>query len=292
MERGDNGDEERRALASLYDRLVRPIEPAIADGNATLVLIADGELAPVPFSALYDTRRHRHLMEAHTIRYAASLRDATRTDERARPDDGDVLLVADPAFDPRTQPGLSRLDGARREVDSIAAIYPRHTLLGDTAARPRAMLARLPGATLVHFAGHAVFDDRRPERSFLLLAPERGDVGATTLTAADMDTLDLRSVRLVVLAACETLRSRDGRSNGFAGFAGTLLGRGAGGVVGSLWRVDDRLTTPLMAEFHRAYRRTGDGPRALREAQLKMLHSPDPAQSAPAAWAGFRYAGN
>jgi CHAT domain-containing protein len=98
-------------------------------------------------------------------------------------------------------------------------------------------------------------------------------------------------VRVVVLSACQTLRAGSGRSGGFAGFAGALVGAGVGGVLGSMWRVDDELTAAVMHGFHRHYRRTGDAPRALRDAQLRMLHSSDPALRSPAAWAGFRYAG-
>jgi CHAT domain-containing protein len=45
-------------------------------------------------------------------------------------------------------------------------------------------------------------------------------------------------------------------------------------------------------EFHTEFRRSGDGPAALRAAQLRLLRASDPAQRSPAAWAGFRYAGN
>jgi CHAT domain-containing protein len=112
------------------------------------------------------------------------------------------------------------------------------------------------------------------------------------MTAAELGARDLSHVRLVVLAACETLRARDGSSAGFAGFAGALLAAGAGGVVGSLWRVDEERTNALMEEFHAAYRRSWDGDGALRQAQLALLGSDDPALSSPSAWAGFRFAGN
>jgi CHAT domain-containing protein len=62
-------------------------------------------------------------------------------------------------------------------------------------------------------------------------------------------------------------------------------------VLGSLWRIDDQHARSVMDAFHRRYRLHEDGPRALREAQLQMLQSPDPALRSPAAWAGYRYAG-
>jgi CHAT domain-containing protein len=70
-----------------------------------------------------------------------------------------------------------------------------------------------------------------------------------------------------------------------------MLGAGAGGVIGSLWRVNDQLTRPVMVAFHRAYRISGDGASALRSAQLSMLASANPAERAAAAWAAFRYVG-
>jgi CHAT domain-containing protein len=76
-----------------------------------------------------------------------------------------------------------------------------------------------------------------------------------------------------------------------AGLTAAAIHAGADGVIGSLWRVDDRQTRALMLALHRAYRRTGDAAAALREAQLSLLRSGDTALSSPAAWAGFRYAG-
>jgi CHAT domain-containing protein len=292
LERGEEGAPVRRPLADLHRRLIAPLEARLGDEKTTLVIVADGELAAVPFSALYDERRGRYLAEAHPLRYAGSLRDAAAPRARVPSRGARTLLVADPAFDSRAHPGLPRLPGARREADSIAATYPAHAVLADTAAGAGALEAAIAGAGVVHFAGHAVFDDQRPERSYLVLAPEHGQAGRGWLTAAELEGLPLGHVDLFVLSACQTLRSRNARSGGFAGFAGALLDAGAGGVVGSLWRVDDELTTPLMIEFHRAYRRSGNGPLALRDAQLRLLRSPDHGLRSPAAWAGFRYAGN
>jgi CHAT domain-containing protein len=122
-----------------------------------------------------------------------------------------------------------------------------------------------------------------------VLAPTRA--GGGRLGSAEIAGMDLRGVRLVVLSACQTLRGRQGRSGGFAGLAGAFLSAGAGGVVGTVWQVEDGSTQPLMAEFHRAWRASGDGAGALRQAQLHLLRSADPALRNPAAWAAFRYTG-
>jgi CHAT domain-containing protein len=175
-------------------------------------------------------------------------------------------------------------------VRNLGALYPEAPVLAGPAASRAAVVAALRGAGLLHYAGHAVADDARPDESFLLLAAAPGS--PERLPAGEIERLDLRGVRLVVLSACQTLRGGAGRASGLAGLSGAFLAAGAGGVVGSLWPVDDRQTVPLMTAFHREYRASGDAARALGAAQLELLRSSDPALRTPAAWAVFRYAGH
>lgn len=280
-----------RALRQLYDQLIRPVRGYLGPAETPLVILADGEVAGVPFAALMDG--HRFLIEDHPLRFAATLEDAAYQAPPRSPG-GPALLVADPAFDRVAYPLLPPLEWARTEVDSLLRFYPNNVLLrGDSATRAT-FVAGAQTASVIHYAGHAVFNDTRPERSYLVLA------GADTtgrLTAEAVRGLRLGGVRLVVLSACRTLRSREGRSGGFAGLSGALLSARAGGVVGSLWQVSDELTAPLMMAFHARYQTPGnpaygDPALALRDAQLAMLHSTDDSRlNSPAAWAGFRYTG-
>jgi CHAT domain-containing protein len=278
----------RPELERLHGLLVRPVEERLGPAGTPLVILVDGEIAGVPFAALLDGRRGRYLVQDYPLRFAATLAEAARPAPPAGPQ-APALLVADPAFDPAQYPTLDRLDGARAEVDSLRTMYRASVVLQGAAATRDALRERAPGAGVIHYAGHAVFDDVRPERSALVLA---GRDTTGRLTAEAVNALQLRGVRLVVLAACRTVRAREGRSGGLAGFSGALVAAGAGGVVGSLWDANDKLTQPLMLAFHRAYRRSGDPAAALREAQLELLRSRDPARRSPAAWAGFRYIGS
>ena len=69
-----------------------------------LVLVADGEIAAIPFAALYDSIRKCYLIEDHLLRLASSLRDATLPRPALVKRETTPLLVADPAFDPRAHP--------------------------------------------------------------------------------------------------------------------------------------------------------------------------------------------
>jgi CHAT domain-containing protein len=291
LERQSGESETLAALSQLYEWLLRPLAARLGPAGTPLVVVADGELASVPFAALRDARTARYLVEERPVRFAVSLLGDRRATAYQSPGERSAAFVADPAFDRREHPLLPRLADAASEVQSIAATYPSPWVLPDTQATRTAVITALGSASVVHYAGHAIFDDERPERSYLVLAPVRGEAGSGTLTAAELARLRLSHAPLVVLAACQTVSSSRGRTGGFTGLAGALLAAGARGVVGGLWEVDDRLTRPLMTGFHRAYRARADGPAALRAAQLDLIHSPDPALSSPAAWAGFRYAG-
>ena len=282
------GGEHAAGLARLYDWLIRPVRHRLGDTGTTLVVLADGEVAGVPFAALRDTARGRYLLHDHAVRYAATLADAALPRAPRSPTPPRALLVANPAFDRRAHPTLDPLPEARAEALALRTLYPNHQPLDSLRATRAALIAGARSAGVIHYAGHAIFDDARPERSFLLLA-DTGHAGH--LTADSVSAMRLTGVRLVVLSACRTLRSREGRSGGFAGLSGALLAAGARGVVGSLWEVDDRRTPPLMEAFHREYVQSGDPAAALRHAQLKMLASRNPDLQSPSTWAGFRYAG-
>ncbi|HEX2081290.1 MAG TPA: CHAT domain-containing protein, partial [Longimicrobium sp.] len=246
-----------------------------------LVIVADGEIGRVPFPALRDPRTGRDLVESHTLSSASGLADAARREPAAEWSALRALLVADPRFDPGEHPTLNALSGARAEMEALRGVYPDADTLSGSNASIDALRAGAREADVIHYAGHAVFDDTRPERSFLVLA------GAERLPADTISRWDLGGVRLVVLSACSTIRARHGRSGGFAGLSGAFLSAGAGGVVGSLWKVNDRLAQPLMEAFHREYRASGDPAAALRKAQLEMRRQ----GLSPAVWAGFRYVG-
>jgi CHAT domain-containing protein/tetratricopeptide (TPR) repeat protein len=270
-----------RDLAQLYRDLMAPVEADIPSSDTSLVIIADGEMAAVPFAALRD-RRGRYVVESRLLRFSNSLRDALSPRGIARVAASTPVLVGDPAFAPSLHPDLARLPGARVEVDSIHAIYPTARVLLGTAADRHAVAAALGSATVVHFAGHARVDDDEPERSGLVLA---GAAPSADLDAASIASLHLSGAPLVVLSACETAVARAGRSGGLASLTGAFLQAGARGVVGSLWRVDDGDTQPFMILLHRAYTQSGDGAVALRGAQLQVLHR-------SMAWAAFRYTGS
>jgi CHAT domain-containing protein len=276
----------RGPLQELYDRLVRPVAPRLRAGRG-IVIVTDGVLSEVPYAALRDGVTGRYLVQDHPLRVVGSLADATGAPRESA---GDMaLFIADPAFESSRFPGLPRLPGAAREVRAAATLYPRARVLQGADATAARVSAVMPGAALVHVAGHALYDAAHPERSRLVLAQD--GQGAGELTADSLSHMNLRGTRLVVLSACETMRTSAVRAAAVDGFASALFAAGAQGVVGTLWRVSDAATATAMRAFHERYRTTRDATTALRAAQVAMIESGDPVLASPAAWGAFRYSG-
>ncbi len=249
--------ERARVLGDLYQQRLAPLA-AHLKGVRQLLVVPVGEMARVPVEALTDR---------FTVSYVPSGTVFARLAEQHRGLGGETLLaLGDPAFQASTaQP----LPGTRREVEALARLVPACSLLLGRRASTSSLgqLARsdkLRQFRLLHLATHGEVDDRRPERSALLLAHDqparrteevesilgvdRAEEGRLTVGAI------LRTWRLnadlVVLSACESGLGRDAGGNGLLGFAQALLSRGARSVVLSRWKVDDTATALLMVRFY------------------------------------------
>ncbi len=284
------------AAKRLYAELMPAGLDAVA-GGAELAIVPDLSLNQLPFAALVNPRTGRYLVQEHALALAASVASYAAAGsgavDRGGPSAWSALLVGDPAFDGRDFPWLSRLPRAEAEVRTLGAIYPRSTTLMRERATKSAVLAEIPAHEILHYAGHAVANAEEPGLSYLPLAtaPQAAGGGSGALFAEELEGRRLGRLRLVVLSACSTIKPRDTRAGGPAGWAQPFLEAGAAAVLGTLWNVDDRAAERLLTDFHRRFRRQGDAAQALREAQLAMLADPDGSFSHPATWAGFALVG-
>jgi CHAT domain-containing protein len=185
---------------------------------------------------------------------------------------------------------LPRLAHASEEADAISTAAPWGTTLvakGFDASRETVMSSEVSRAQIVHFATHGFLDTEHPELSALVLTMTDRN-GAKTdglMPLPDIYTLDL-SAELIVLSACQTALGKDIQGEGLVGLTHSFMSAGAKSVVASLWKVDDRATAALMADFYEGMLQKGMTPAAaLRSAKLKMMSRKQ--WSAPYYWAGF-----
>ena len=280
------------AAAELFDLVVRPALETLAP-STQLVVVPDKELNAVPFSALYDRREGRYLVESHALSLVPSASSYARLRQRSpfasAPASWRVLAIGDPAFEATSAPTLGPLPGARREAAEVAALYPRSTTLLAAEATARRMLEELPRHGVLHFAGHALDQPQDPAKSRLLLAT--AERGAGALRGAEILAVDLSHLRLAVLSACQTSPGSARRSGGVSGLARAFLLAGVPAVVATLWNVEDSAARHLLPEFHRRLLAGESGAQALRAAQQRLLAATDGGLRHPAHWAAFQLIG-
>ena len=269
------------ALGVLYDSLVPQLVQS-GDGRRPEMLVLDvrGALAAVPWGALRDREHGRYLIEEVAITLTDGLPRAQIV-SRSLP--ARVALVA---AAPRTADRA--LPGAAREIDSLVSVWKAQAVPVDGQRGGAHVLQRSFDASIIHFAGHAILDRVRPERSYLSV-PSRGD---SSITAAQILGRRFNAVRLVVLAGCETRGFGSGVLSGFDSLAGAFLAAGAGAVIGAGWPVDDASTATLMHRLHTELQAGAEPSQALRAAQIAAIRSTDATLRSPRVWAAFQLMGS
>ncbi len=295
-----------------FEALFAPAAPA--EAAAKRAANRDAEAQPLGM-----TNEVVYLPSASTL---ALLRSAPRPRAGAK----NVVVFADPVFDAdddrvaaadrraapagRAAPKLAALGRALRDVDltggevrlerlrytldeaeaimSVAPAGSATKAVAFSASRANATSPEVGGYRVVHFATHALLDDKRPELSGLVmsLVDERGRPQDGFLRLGDIYNLKL-PVDLVVLSACRTGIGKEVRGEGLVGLHQGFMYAGASRVVSSLWKVDDEATAALMKSFYRHMLKEGRPAAAALRMAKSELRQARAEWRAPYFWAGF-----
>jgi CHAT domain-containing protein len=181
---------------------------------------------------------------------------------------------------------LTRLPGSGAEARLVARFAAVSDVrLGKEASADYLRHTPLAGFEVIHFATHALVDDRALGRTALALAP--GTTGNGLVTPGELAGLRLNA-GMVVLSACRTAGGVVVDGEGIQGLTASLLEAGARSVVATSWRVGDRSTVRFVDRLYSALARGKPVAEALREAKLESLAAGDP----PAVWAAFSVVGD
>ncbi len=281
------------------DALGRDLLGGLGELSGPLVIAPDGRLRYLPFELLAP-REGAPLVERAEIVYLPSLSVVPVRSGGARAwSFVGFGAVAPPALGARggltagrllaDRFALAPLPASARELAAAAARLPPPFRIELEAAATEAELRRraTEGSRVLHFATHAVVDERLEPGAAIFLAPAGEDDGL--LTAAEIARLPL-AADLAVLAACRSAvgSAADGRA--LSSLTGAFLAAGAGGVVASLWEVGDAATAAFMEQFYFGLGR-GHTP-AVALARAKRRLRADPRWSDPALWAAFVLVGD
>ncbi|MGH7565641.1 MAG: CHAT domain-containing protein [Gemmatimonadota bacterium] len=285
---GDGPDPDA-ILRRLHAELIMPVvdEGGLA-GVRRLIIVPHDVLAYLPFAALRDGETGRYVAEDYVILDLPSagalpaLRRTTDNPARRRPTLAMVPFPQD-------------LPGSLVEGKAIHRTRDHASLLEGDRATESALRRALSSETVVHIASHGALNFRSPLFSrielFRKVIGDPADDGR--LEVHEILEFPIRSP-LVFLSGCETgvgeaWSSGFARGEDYATLASAFLYAGAGSVVATLWRIDDRGAAELATRFyhHLSERSPAE---ALALAQRDLLRSET--YSRPYYWAGYRISGD
>jgi CHAT domain-containing protein/tetratricopeptide (TPR) repeat protein len=293
----------------LYRALLAPALAHVPDA-ARLIVVGDGLLFYTPFEALAPSSRAPYLGEVREIARApsASVLAAIRARAPARQAASQFVGFGDPVVDgsfesddrelvrtlERDGFSFARLPGSRREVTTVARLFGTQAsriYTGKTFTAKAALDELQKPNRIVHFATHAVLDERVPGRSGIVVSDPNGDAGSSILRASDLAGLKI-PVDLITLSGCQTGLGRVVDGEGVTGLAWAFSRAGAGALMVTLWNVSDAVSPTMMVAFYRALGAAQSKSAALLTARRELIRGSNPALRHPYYWAGYALVGD
>ena len=226
------------ASRQLHALLFGPLAPVLeSEKVSTLLIAADRGLQAVPFAALSDGQQYFGDRFAFAITPSLALTDF---EQKSTPDDR-VLALGASEFK-----GLAALPLVPQELNRISLEEKKDKFLNQEFT-PSSFLDKASdaGYGTLHVATHAEFKPGGPEASQL-------HSGSGPLSMKELAKLREKRkgvpLDLVVFSACRTAL---GDSDAELGFSGLALQAGARSAVGTLWYVDDVVTSAYFVQMYR-----------------------------------------
>ncbi|MDM8522047.1 CHAT domain-containing protein [Desulfococcaceae bacterium HSG8] len=264
----------------LYDWLIRPAENELVSRDIdTLIIVPDGALRLIPFSALHDGEHF--LVEKYAMGTvpAISLTDAGQIAKKEK-----QILLSGLS---EAKEGFAPLKGVKKELQAIKTVMGGKILLDQEFTTENLKTeVRDQDYDIVHLSTHAVFGGS-PEETFLLTYGDKLSMNGLEKIVG-LKRFRENQLELLTLSACETAL---GDERAAFGLAGVAVKAGARSAVATLWSVDDKAAFLTVNEFYRQLMASGiSKAKALQNAQKKLILQEE--YEHPAFWAPFLLIGN
>lgn len=273
------------AATSLYRQLILPIQTKLQQ-KKRLIIIPDDELNYLPFEALQDESK-RYLVEKFSIQYQFSTALATQATRQLNP--SSILAFAPFAsdgFDDTAGNRFSVLPASKEETSQL-----KGKLFVDAQAIKSNFLQQANHYSIIHLATHASVNNDDPMRSFIAFYPGSSDY---KLYAQEIYDLNLDSLQLIILSACETGSGQLIKGEGLMSLSRAFTYAGCPNIITSLWKAEDKTTAFITSRLHYYLGKKYTKDHALQQAKIDLLNNTeiDLRLKSPGYWAHLVFIGN
>jgi len=291
----------------LYTSLIENLLAEAKSGNKTesienLIIVPSGILSYLPFETLITSRELKkepdfralpYLVKKYRISYAYSTNLLFKNKrETSRGSAQNLLAFAysngavESADNGRSH--HREIPGSAREIESIAMVLGGGSRLfaGEEATETN-FKGLSPQFDIIHLAVHGTGDPSQALNSKLIFRNNLDSIEDGNLFAHELYNLDLSRLKLAVLSACETGIGKEYQGEGLFSVARGFAYAGCPSMIMSLWKVQDRITADLMADFYKELVKGSSVDEAICDAKLNFINRSDELTAHPANWSAF-----
>ncbi|NOZ35025.1 MAG: CHAT domain-containing protein, partial [Chlorobi bacterium] len=288
-----------KVCCDLYLDLFKQADRIIKNEN--IIIVPDEEIAFLSFDALQSSYKKRkiinyadldYLIYKRCFSYAYSTPLLFKQKERQYTD---FVYAFAPTYKDTVsnvlRQNFGNLSQTKSEINAILKFFKGKAYIGKEALEDSLKNIADKGG-IIHIAGHASYEDKQKDFSFLAFSDkQKNSKDDGLLFAYEIETLNLRSP-MVVLSACNTGRGRLYSGEGVYSLSRSFLTAGAASVVYSLWNVNDDAGSEIMTDFYKYLSENETKNTALRQAKLDYLKTASPMLSDPKYWGGYVLTGS
>lgn len=268
---------------SLYDLLLSNIESQL---TSRVVIIAQGELAYLPFGALlmrrpevsHHFKLHPYLINKYAISYSPSARQWLENTRALSAKNQRFLAMA-----PQYSESTDNLPYAISEAEQAARVMSGKAITGQQATKAQ-FVGLSDSYSVIHLAMHGKADNESGDRSFLTFSDIHDD--DNLLYANEIYPLAL-DCDLVTLSACETGLGQLRTKEGVISLARAFSFAGSKAILSSLWVVSDKSTRDVVNSFYTNLNSNTRKDMALQKAKIDFINSRGHIDAHPFFWGGF-----
>lgn len=281
--------EGQESAVALYQQLVAPIWSYVAPFDHW-VIIPDGYLYYLPFeSLLSDVGKRDYLVLSKTISYHYSMA-LLLEDQHSNVAVNTSVLGFAPFLKVDENIVKSKFPVLPLSAVEINTIGDKNFV--STIATKDSFLKLYPLYPVIHLATHASISGDSINNWIQFYPSDTNEVNHK-LYLPEIYNLDLQQTDLVVLSACETGGGTSATGEGLLSLSRAFMYAGADGIVSTLWKTEDRVSSFLMQRMHQYLKEKKSPSKALQLAKQDLLNSTSigAQYKTPNYWANFIYVG-
>ncbi len=276
--------DERRVFSKLYVLLIKPVldrlrnVPLPTNEPQTLLISGDAELSSFPFDLLMDEKGN-YLLDRYKISYLNSLKEYCGELQLSPEECKEAMVIGNPQFS--IDKTLDLENGSPHYLQPIPLSKVEAQAVGDalnvqpfTRKVANKSLFENTNHKVLHIATHGNHYDLEIEsdekgifsdyvyplknsciflsgaNDFIMTEEKLDSYGTGIVTAEELYTYDLSSLKLMVMSACFSGSGDISYSQGLLGMGTAIMSQGVKVLITNLWEVDDFASAVFMTRFY------------------------------------------